>query len=99
MADEIFDTDDIFTLTDEDGEEKQFQLLGSCEVDGSEYLALIPLEENDAEEYVILKREIDEDGEDILVTIDDDDEFDRVADIFEDELFGEVDYDSDNNEE
>ena len=99
MADEIFDTDDIFTLTDEDGEEKQFQLLDSCEVDGSEYLALIPLEENDAEEYVILKREIDEDGEDILVTIDDDDEFDRVADIFEDELFGEVDYDSDNNEE
>ena len=101
MADEIFDTDDIFTRTDEDGEEKRFQLLGSCEVDGSEYLALIPIDDEDVsnEEYVILKREIDDDGEDILVTIDDDDEFDRIADIFEDELFGEVDYDNDNNDE
>ena len=43
---------------------------------------------------MILKMEQDEDGEDILVTIDDDDEFDRIADIFDDELFGEVDYDA-----
>ncbi|MCI8387748.1 MAG: DUF1292 domain-containing protein [Clostridiales bacterium] len=92
MADEIFEEEDIFTLTDEDGTEQQFQLLGSCELEGVEYLALVPLDE-DSEEYVILKRETDEDGEDILVTIDDDDEFDRVADIFEDELFGEIDYD------
>jgi uncharacterized protein YrzB (UPF0473 family) len=93
MADEIFDTEEIYTLTDEDGAEKQFQLLGSCEVDGSEYLALIPVEDENSEEYVILKREIDEKGEDMLVTIDDDDEFDRIADIFEDQLFDEVDYD------
>ncbi|MBQ8508503.1 MAG: DUF1292 domain-containing protein [Clostridia bacterium] len=92
MADEIFETEDIYTLTDEDGSEKQFALLGSCEVEGVEYMALIPLEEG-TEEYVILKRGVDEDGEDILVTIDDDEEFDRIADIFEDELFDEVDYD------
>lgn len=93
MADEIFETEDIFTLTDEDGVEMQFTLLGSCEIDGTEYLALIPLEDNEAEEYVILKRETDESGEDVLVTIDDDEEFDRVADLFEDELFSEIDYD------
>ena len=98
MADDIFETDDIITLTDEDGEEKQFQLLGSCELDGVEYLAMVPLDE-DKEEYVILKREADEDGEDMLVTIDDDEEFDRVADIFEDELFGEIDYDGDESDE
>ena len=92
MADEIFETEDIYTLTDEDGVEKQFQLLGSCEIDGHEYLALIPLEE-EGDEYVILKLEVDEDGEEVLVTIDDDEEFDRVADLFEDELFGEIDYD------
>ena len=34
-----------------------------------------------------------------LVTIDDDDEFDRVADEFEDKLFGEIDYDADGSEE
>ena len=35
----------------------------------------------------------EESGEEILVTIDDDDEFDRVADFFNDMLFDEVDYD------
>ena len=36
-------------------------------------------------------------GEDFLVTIDDDEEFDRIADFFEDELFGEIDYDGGEN--
>lgn len=93
MADEIFETEDIFTLTDEDGVEMQFSLLGSCELDGKEYFALIPIEEG-TDEYVILKKETDENGEELLVTIDDDEEFDRVADIFEDELFNEIDYDA-----
>lgn len=95
MADEIFETEDIYTLTDEDGVEMQFKLLASAEIEGSEYLALIPLSDDatEEEEYVILKRETDENGEDLLVTVDDDDEFDRVADLFEDELFGQIDYD------
>ena len=93
MADEIFETEDIYTLTDEDGVEHQFTLLGSCEIDGAEYLALIPMEQNEAEEYVILKLEVDEDGEEFLVTIDDDDEFDDVADYFDDLFSEEIDYD------
>ena len=36
---------------------------------------------------------VDEDGEEILVSVDDDDEFDRVSDIFEDEVFSDIDYD------
>ena len=99
MADDnIFETDDIITLTDENDEEKQFQILGSCELEGAEYVALVPLDEDDKDEYVILKRETDENGEDTLVTIDDDEEFDRIADILDDELFGEVYYDSDDYE-
>ena len=93
MADELFN-EEVFTLTDEDGNEKQFELLGSREIDGETYLALVPIEDNENEEYVILKVAIEEEsGEEILVTIDDDDEFDRVADFFNDELFGEIDYD------
>ncbi|MBQ2436817.1 MAG: DUF1292 domain-containing protein, partial [Clostridia bacterium] len=49
------------------------------------YVALVPLE-GEQEEYVILKVEEDENGEEFLVTIDDDDEFDEVADIFEERL-------------
>ena len=96
MADEIFENE-YYTLTDEEGNELQFELIGSCELDGNEYFALVPVEEadkkDDVVEYVLLKKEKDENGEDILVTIDDDDEFDKIADIFEDELFNEVDLD------
>ncbi len=92
MADELY-SDEIYTLTDEDGNENQFELIGSREIDGCTYLALVPIDDNDDEEYVILKIEVDDDGEETLVTINDDDEFDRVADIFDDELFGSVDYD------
>lgn len=89
MADELFN-EEVFTLTDEEGNEKQFELLGSQEIDGNTYLALVPVEDNENDEYVILKVE---EGEEMLVTIDDDDEFNRVADFFDDELFGEIDYD------
>ena len=38
--------------------------------------------------------EEDENGEEVLVSIDDDEEFDRIADIFDDE-FADIFYDSD----
>ena len=91
MSEEFYG-DEIFGLTDEEGNENEFELLGSTEIEGITYLALEPVAENPEGEYVILKMEKDGD-EDILVTIDDDDEFDRVADFFEDELFSEIDYD------
>lgn len=85
---------DIYTLTDEEGKETQFELLGTCEYMENTYYALASLED-ESDEYVILRAE-DDNGEMILVTIDDDDEFDAVADIFDDELFADIDYDEDN---
>ncbi len=98
MAEELYG-DEIYTLTDEDGNENQFELIGSREIDGSTYLALVPIDDNEDEEYVILKVETDEDGEETLVTINDDDEFDRIADIFDDELSADVDYDGEPDDE
>ena len=66
MADELFN-EEVFTLTDEEGNEKQFELLGSQEIDGNTYLALVPVEDNENEEYVILKVEEDENGEYMLI--------------------------------
>lgn len=83
---------EIFTLTDEDGKESQFELIGTTEVDGCTYMAMTPVEE-ESDEYVILKVVSDDNGEEMLETIDDDDEFERVADIFDDMLLGEEDYD------
>ena len=92
MADEMFDAE-IITLTDEDGNEKEFEVIASLELDGTVYYALMPVADNDNGDCVILKLEEDENGEEILSTIDDDDEYDRVADAFDDEVFSEIDYD------
>ena len=86
--------ENIFTLTDEEGNDSEFELIGEMHIDENDYLALSPLDGED-DEYVILKVTADENGEELLVTIDDDDEFDRVADAFEDQFMGEYDLDED----
>ena len=86
--DEEYDPE-IYTLTDEDDNELHFALLGTLEHEGNVYKALIPVNEDgeeQSEEYVILKCAVDENGEDVLETIEDDEEFDRIADIFDDEF-------------
>ena len=93
---------DIVVLTDEEGNETQFEVIDVKEYNGNTYYALIPLEDDaetdEAVDFVILKVEKDENGEDILVTVDDDDEFYDVADLFEDIQFDELEYeDEDDN--
>ena len=88
---------EYYTLTDEEGNELKFELIGKAELKGVQYYAFIPAdEESDGEfcEYTILKGVI-EDGEEILVSIDDDDEFDDAADYFDDLFSEEIDYDAD----
>lgn len=85
---------EYYTLTDEDGNESQFELIGEAEIDGVTYYALTELDEEGnqvSDEYVVLRLESEGD-EDVLVSIDDDDEFEKVADYFDDE-FSDIDYD------
>ena len=89
---------EFFTLVDEDGKEIEFELIGKAELKGTVYYAMIPAEsaeqvEDGFCEYVILKEENDESGEAALVSIDDDEEFDDVADYFDDLFSEEIDYD------
>ena len=88
---------DIFTLTDEDGNEIDFEVIGEYEKDGQRYFAMIPVEDENADsdvcEYVILKLAMDGD-EEVLVTVDDDDELDDIADYFDDLFSQELDYDN-----
>lgn len=88
------DNENIFSLTDEEGNESEFELIGELNIEDEDYLALAPLE-SEEDEYVILKVTSDENGDELLVTIDDDDEFDRVADAFEDTFMDECDLDRD----
>lgn len=79
-------------LIDEDGKESPFEIIGRLEIGGFEYMAFMPIDSDECE-YVILKKERDENGENVYVTIDDDDEFEDVAAAFEDEVFGDLDLD------
>lgn len=93
-----FVPEEYFTLVDEDGVESEFALRLRAEFEGHEYYALVPVEKNpDFEEgdFIILRLEsVDDSNEATLVNIEDDDEFDRVADFFEDLLYGgEINYD------
>ena len=84
--------DIIYTLTDEETcEDIDFQLIAKATIDDVLYFALLPVED-ESEEYYILR--VSEDGEDVIFdTIEDDDEFEKVEEYFNDLLFGEVDYD------
>ena len=84
--------ENIITLTDEEtGEEQDFEIWAKATIDEKLYFALVPVED-DGEEYVILRATVD--GEDLIFeTIDDDDEFEKAEDYFNDLLFSEVDYD------
>lgn len=83
----------VYTLTDEEtGEEKDFELLAEGTIDGQLYFALVPADDEDSEEYVILR--VTEDGDDlILESIESDEEFEKAEDYFNDLFFSEVDYD------
>ena len=84
-------------LTDEDGNEIEFEIIGQHEKNGETYFAMIPADEeeqsDDVLEYVILKVAMDGD-EEVLVTVDDDDELDDIADYFDDLFSQELDYDN-----
>lgn len=76
--------DEVLTLTDEEGNEHDFSVIDIIEIDGSEYAILLPLEggEEDQEEAIILRIDSDDDGNEVLVDIENDDEWEKVADTW-----------------
>jgi len=81
---------DILSLVDEEGVEHEFEVVDTLDKDDTTYLALIPVvDENnldDADGELVILKVVEEDGEEFLVAIEDDDEFDDVSDIFMDRL-------------
>ena len=74
--------DQIIETVDENGNVVKFELYDIVEVDEKEYALLLPTDEEDADEVVLMK--ITKDGEEYLFeTIDDDDEFEKVSQYVE----------------
>lgn len=93
MTDEMLNNipeeeDNIVELTDDDGVVSKFEYLATIPFDGEDYVILQVLDEDGQEpegddgEVIILKIEQDENGEDIYVSVDDDDVAQKVFEMF-----------------
>ena len=93
---------EIISITDEDGVDYELEVLARVEYQGCEYLALTPADAtDDAEELeVSLLKSVMEDGEPILVAIEDEEELEAVYDLIMEEVFrDEDDFDEDYDDE
>ena len=83
--DAFLDEDEgIIELEDEDGNVTRFEFVDRAELGGVVYYALIPEDSDDEDtaEFVVLKEIESEDGETMLSTVDDDDEYTAAGEMF-----------------
>ena len=99
-------TPDLYTLIDEEGVEQAFELLDVMDLEDERYFALLPYYDDPEEmldsdgELVVLKAEM-VDGEEMMATIDDDEEYERIGNLFLERLseMFEDEYDEEESEE
>ena len=94
MAEEYGPT--FITVTDEDGREIVLEFIDALEYNGQQYQAFFPAEtegedEDDPDNGLVILKVIHEDGEDLLSTLDSDEELHAVYDLFMESLFDEDD--------
>ena len=78
---------DIITVTDEEGNEFELELLDDIEFEGKEYSVLVPanideMDTNDPDFGLIILARVIENGEEVFVSVDDDAELDRVYEYY-----------------
>lgn len=90
--------DGVVVLIDENGEEVEFEHLDTIEMNGNEYVVLLPLseseeeDEQDVEEVVILRIEHNGQGEDSFVSVEDEGELTVVFEEFKTRMEEEYDF-------
>ena len=79
---------DLYTLVDENGVEQQFEMLDVMDVGDDRYYALVPYYDDPTKEIeadtelVVLKSEYNDKNEESLVSIDSDEEYERIGNMF-----------------
>ena len=84
MSDEIIldeEQANILVLTDENGEDVEFEYLDCIEYEGKEYLVLMPVEEVSTEVIVLEIEPVDEENENYL-SVDDEETLNAIYGIF-----------------
>ena len=93
MTEHEHEEQEMLVLTDEEGNEFECVILDYLEVDNKRYVVVAPVFEEeegkeDEEETIevdILRIETDEKGEEMLVGIEDDEEWEKVADVWQEQ--------------
>ncbi len=77
------------SITDEDGVEYELEVLATVQYQGVDYLALTPAQpDEDAQELeVSILKSVEEDGEPVLLAVEDEDELETVYEMLMDQLF------------
>ena len=87
--------DNIISISDDEGNDFELLVLDEADMNGVHYLALTEAKNPDEDEnleVIILKVIQDEEsGEDLLSTVDSDDELEAIYQIFEDQMFADDD--------
>ena len=91
LSGEFDELDNKIILNDEEGNEIEFEFLDVVEVDGNEYLVLLPVEEADKGEVVIFRIEWNEE-EESYVSLDDEAEAEKVFQVFKEKTKDEFDF-------
>ena len=83
---------DFISITDDDGQEYELEVLSTLENNGSTYLAVIPAEDSQdtLELEVSILKSVEEDGEPFLCGFDDEQELEAVYDLIMDSLYEEA---------
>ena len=85
----------FITVTDDEGNEIVLEFVDALEHNGQMYQAIFPAEtegeEDDHDNGLVILKVIHEDGEDLLSTLDSDEELDTVYDLFMETLFSDED--------
>lgn len=93
---EMEEFDNIIALTDEEGNEVNFEFIDSIEYEGGEYAVFLPTDENEENEVVILKVEEVEDSDEVsFVSIDDENTLNAVFEIFKTKFEEEYSFEDD----
>lgn len=80
----------FITVTDEDGQEIVLEFIDALEYNGQMYQAFFPAEtegEEDPDSGLVILKVLHEDGEDVLSTLDSDEELEAVYNLFVEALF------------
>ena len=87
--------DNIISISDDEGNDFELLVLDEADMNGVHYLALTaaknPEEEENLEVMILKVIQVEESGEDLLSTVDSDDELEAIYQIFEDQMFAEDD--------